>query len=103
MRKKTPLAQRDKTYAQREHFKRRIAERCGITVNRHTYRDIIEAIQDNRATFVEKQSNRISVWLLEVQGVQVKVVYDKQRKTLVTALTPEMDTNLRDELMEDTE
>ena len=77
----------DKTITQREHFKRRLRERYGISINRHEYREIVEWIQEaphkNR---LEQQSNRVTVWLVPIQGVNVPVVYDKQRKTAVSAL-----------------
>lgn len=40
-------------------------------------------------TFVEKQSLRLSVWDVEYDGQIVRVVYDKTRKLVVTALPRE--------------
>jgi hypothetical protein len=84
MKKKKP-----KTYCQREHFKRRLWERYGLSINRHEYRDIVVAIQSNQFAFLERESNRVTIWLGIVQGVHVPIVYDSMRKTAVTALPSE--------------
>lgn len=76
----------DKAKCQRIHFKTRAAQRYGLVINRHIFRELIEQIQQKRAEFIETQSNRLSVYWVEYQDVRMKVVYDKQRKTLVTAL-----------------
>lgn len=87
-----------KTHTQRDHFKRRMMERYGLTVNRHEYRFMVEMIQNGEAEFIEKQSNRVSAFWLNLtvddgvgnsEIVRVRVIYDKLRKTLVTALPPE--------------
>lgn len=97
MRKKRLLTERYKTYAQREHFKKRLFERFGLTINRYKYKEIVDKIQNNQAKRIETQSRRLTLYLVEIQGIPVKVVYDHQRKTVVTALTLDMDPN---ELME---
>lgn len=97
MRKKRLLTERDKTYAQREHFKKRLFERFGLTINRYKYKEIVDKIQNNQAKRIETQSRRLTLYLVEIQGIPVKVVYDHQRKTVVTTLTLDMDPN---ELME---
>jgi len=38
--------------------------------------------------FVERQSHRITVWDLNFKGKEVRVVYDNQRKSIVTFLPP---------------
>tara|TARA_Y100000310_G_scaffold209426_1_gene210050 strand:- start:8520 stop:8837 length:318 start_codon:yes stop_codon:yes gene_type:complete len=99
MRKKKKLATRDKTFAQREHFKKRAFERFGFEINRFIYGDMIDMIQNDHwaITFVEKQSNRVSVYEIylwndrfQLDKMSIYVYYDKERKTLATCMTKEM-------------
>jgi predicted adenine nucleotide alpha hydrolase (AANH) superfamily ATPase len=96
---KKSLAQRDKTYAQRIHFKNRVLERYGLNVNRHLYKEMVDLMKRGKGVFIEKQSSRTSVYFLYLEGkeaqeaaavgTKIKVVYDNKRKTLVTALPME--------------
>lgn len=83
-RKKGRKKMSDKGDAQRDHCKRRFKERYGIEFNRHLRREFVQLIQHNQCHFVEKQSNRVSVWDLIHEGNVFRVVYDKQRKNIVT-------------------
>ena len=84
------MARRSKEHAQRRHFNRRALERLGVKVNGRQYDALVADIQEGRARFVERQSNRITVWRVEIEGEPCGVVYDKLRGTLVTVLTVEM-------------
>ncbi len=75
-----------KTQACRKHFKARALERYGLELNRHDLRDIAKMIQRNSGQFIEKQSNRITVWEVTYKDTLLRVVYDKNRKVVVTAL-----------------
>ena len=81
----------NKSRAQRSHAKRRFYERFGILLNRKDRQNLINQIQGNRAKFVEKESNRVSLWDVMVKGKIIRVVYDKDRKNIVTALPQEAD------------
>lgn len=83
-RKKSRKKMSDKGDAQRDHCKRRFRERYGIDFNRHLRREFVKLIQTHQCHFVEKQSNRVSVWDLIYEGDVFRVVYDKQRKNIVT-------------------
>lgn len=74
----------DKGDAQRDHCKRRFRERYGIDFNRHVRREFVKLIQHNQCHFIEKQSNRVSVWDVIYGGQVFRVVYDKERKNIVT-------------------
>lgn len=74
-----------KARAQRQHAKRRAAERYGIELTARRRREIIAGIHSHKYQFVERQSHRISVFLVD----GVRVVYDRQRKELVTFLPPD--------------
>ena len=75
-----------KSQAERQHARRRASERYGIDFNSHSNKALITQIQNGTATFVQKQSHRISVWDVWIQGVTARVVYDKDRKQIVTFL-----------------
>jgi catabolite regulation protein CreA len=80
---------RDKKYDQRIHFKKRVKQRYDLEINRFVYQQLVDQIQDGQAEFIQKQSNRISVFWVMYDDIRIRVIYDKSRKTLVTALPPD--------------
>lgn len=79
---------KSKAVSQREHFHRRVSGRFGLELDGEDRRRIIEDIQRGRAKFVDRQSLRVTRWLITREGVEFIVVYDSRRKELVTALPP---------------
>lgn len=79
-----------KTETLRKHAKKRLAQRLGMTVNRHDLRAMVGLIQSNKAIFLERQSNRVTLWELEYGGEKFVAAYDKNRKVIITALTLDM-------------
>jgi hypothetical protein len=82
-----------KQRAQESHARRRFYDRYGIQLTDALHQDLVRKIQDGRAVFVEKQSNRVSVFDLNVEGQEiealaVRVVYDRERHIIVSALPP---------------
>ena len=90
MAKKTRLTGKSK--AQWIHVKRRCLQRTGVEMTKTLNNQLTQKIRQGHsdADFVEKQSNRISVWDVKhnVDGRDVKfrMVYDKMRKNIVTIL-----------------
>lgn len=76
-----------KTKALKRHTQQRAHERFGVNVN---CKELGEMIRSGRATFVRKQSNRVSLWDVDYRGEPLRVVYDKQRHLPITILTREM-------------
>lgn len=76
----------NKTQAQRIHASRRAAERYGMKFGRAEQREFVKAIQTGKSTVIEKQSHRVTVHELIIEGEPVRVVYDRIRKTIVTFL-----------------
>lgn len=75
-----------KKLSQRAHAKRRFIERTGTTLSKALRRDLVRRIQDGKATFLDKQSNRVSLWKVpELTGDHV-LVYDKRTHEIVTVL-----------------
>lgn len=93
---KRQRAGRSKASAQYLHAKKRAAERYGLELNREIYGRLCQAIQDGKGQCMGKQSNRLSVWRIQVitgaevpfKATECNVVYDKQRHTIVTFLPP---------------
>lgn len=71
---------------QAEHFKRRTLVRLGFGVSDAWQEKIRSAIHADRTTFVEKQSIRVTLHGVKLDGQPVIVVYDTQRRTLVTVI-----------------
>lgn len=65
------------------HFARRCIERIGTVPSQ---RKLIDMLQKGNLEFLERQSNRITIWKKD----DAVFVYDKGRKTFVTALTYDM-------------
>ena len=80
-----------KTAACRIHAKRRALQRHGVDINRATLRDIVAQIQSGRARFLGRDSLRTSRWRVAAAGRPMTVVYDRERKTVVTVLPPPPD------------
>lgn len=78
---------RSKADAQRFHFKTRALQRFGLRISDGALQQIIRQIQSGRAEFIERQSNRITMFRVGLRdGSSARVVYDSKRKTLVTIM-----------------
>lgn len=77
-----------KTKAEKMHFRTRCLERLGKV---YTQDYLLRELRDGKLDFVERQSNRTTLWKKD----NAVFVYDKSRKTFVTALTYEMWKNGR--------
>jgi len=83
-----------KKLAERKHAKRRFSERYGETINRKQYKEFISYIQGTvpdhvSVEFLKKSSNRTSLFRIIKSDVEYIVVYDRERKEIVTFLLPE--------------
>ena len=77
------------THYHRSHTKRRLQERYNLSINRKTRKEIIRKIQNGDAECVRIDSNARKVFDVEVKGVTVRVMYNKRKKELLTALPRE--------------
>jgi len=75
-----------KASCQRRHARNRALQRFDLELTRKDLDFLVQQIQDNKAKFVERQSHRVSVFKILYKEKDMKVVYDKQRKTIVTFL-----------------
>lgn len=76
----------DKKKAQKCHALRRFQERHGLSFNSKIEAIFIKMIQTNMATFVERKSNRLTVWDVPYNLKIFRVFYDRDRKTVATVL-----------------
>ena len=74
-----------KKKCQRKHAKRRALERYGIEYNEEDLRLIRKLISEGKSKST-KQSNRVRIHELEYMGENIKIVYDKIRKEIVSFL-----------------
>lgn len=65
-----------------------MVERFGIPVGDETLRQVVLAIQQGKAKFIKRQTNRITVFELLIHEQMARVVYDSHRKEIVTILRP---------------
>ena len=78
-----------KSISQKLHAQRRFKERYGEELNNKDYNSMCLMIRNNKAVFIEKQTNRVSRFKLNFKDKDVYFCYDKQRHTIVTFLKPE--------------
>lgn len=87
-----------KLKAERRHALRRFGERMGFGLTSESYADLIQLIQEGRGEFVRRQSLRVTVWRLVIDGEPVRIAYDKIRKQIITFM-PEKAERIEDPLM----
>ena len=75
-----------KRKALRVHAKRRASERYGLVLNNDQLDELARMIHAGQSRRIEKQSHRVEVHRLTWQGRAMVVVYDCQRKQIVTFL-----------------
>lgn len=74
---------RNKRKAIKTHFQRRSLERIGVLLDE---KELVKKIQNNELEFIERQSNRVTVFRYERNGELYRLVYDKIRKQIITIL-----------------
>jgi hypothetical protein len=80
-----------KKKSQKQHAQKRAAQRYGMTVGPQTYNELCKKVQTSSpdCVFLEKQSNRVSMFAVLLEDKWVPIIYDKQRHTIVTFLPEE--------------
>lgn len=67
----------------KKHFFKRSLERVGVLLDEQ---ELVRKIQNAELEFVERQSNRRTVFRTEYNGKKYRIVYDKLRKQIITIL-----------------
>jgi len=80
-----------KKVSQKKHAKKRFNTRVGISLTDELHTFLVNKIQKGEGQKVEKQSNRVSIWDINVKNIlpeneDLRVVYDKSTKNIVTIL-----------------
>lgn len=88
-RKRTPKTEK----VLKRHAGLRAAQRYGIYFGEEEHQEAVRQIKRQEAKFVERQSIRVTVWIVEIEDVKMKVCYDSQRKAVITCLPPESMTD----------
>lgn len=79
MKRRRGIRKTPKSVSQTKHAKRRGLERYGIDLD---VRSAVSDIQAQKAKFISAQSLRVKIYEIEQAGKKIKVVYDKNRKTI---------------------
>ena len=79
-----------KKRSQMNHFKKRTLQRTGMVIDKKIHDNIVEMIIKGKSEIYDKQSNRVSVHVVELNGEKHRVVYDKNRKQCITILPKEI-------------
>jgi hypothetical protein len=70
----------------RIHAARRCVQRKGFVLSKRIHNGLVSVIKRNEAKFIRRQSNRVTVWEVIFEDINYRVVYDKNRKLIVTVL-----------------
>ena len=80
---------KDKKVQEKRHANNRMKDRFGMPLSQDILDYILWQIRNAGSVFIEKQSNRVTLHLVILKEKQlVRVVYDKNRNTIVTVLNP---------------
>ena len=77
------------TVAQRHHTQQRLAEGYGLDVSAAQIFQMAKRIAHGHATLVARQSKDVGHWLLAHEGRAIRFVFDRRRRSILTALPPE--------------
>lgn len=80
-----------KKKAQQKHVQKRSAQRFGTSLSSEKQEKLIRKIQWGEGRIVKRQSLRVTIHDVELDGTIYRCVYDKLRKSLATVLTTDMD------------
>ena len=78
-----------KAESQRWHAKRRARERYHLDINRFVYKTIIADILSGKAKKLEKQTHRVTTYLIRIEDEEYPIAFDKIRKEIITFLPVE--------------
>jgi hypothetical protein len=89
--KPCPRSHKSKKKSELRHCKRRFLERTGVDLTQQMHDCFLTLIHNSgvhpeKIAFVEKQSNRVTVWDVKHEDKIYRCVYDKLRKQIVTVL-----------------
>lgn len=75
-----------KKLRQRIHARKRFLARFGIELTKEVRRELVRQIQGGEARHIRKQSNRVTIYSVQLEGKRIDVVYDNRTHNVVTCL-----------------
>ena len=72
--------------AERHHTQQRLAERYGLTVSSDDIFRMAKQIAHGHATLIARQSRDVAHWWLTHEGRPIRLVFDRRRRCILTAL-----------------
>jgi hypothetical protein len=81
----------------KRHCQIRASQRLNFNFTKKDHDNIVRLIQKGQADFVRRQSKRVTIWAVDYNCEIFKVVYDKNRKLIVTILNESVWTTLERE------
>jgi len=79
-----------KKLCQIEHGEKRLLERFGVKMTQFIHDEIIHRINSQSCVLVKLQSHRIRVYDMDVEGMALRVVWDRFRRVITSILTRDM-------------
>lgn len=80
------LYKNTKARNQYKHTQRRFKQRYAIRLSKDEYIAMCAQVRKNKARFIKRVSNRVTLFWVEFEDMEYPVVYDRQRKTIATVL-----------------
>ena len=80
------------------HARRRALMRYGLNCGPRTRENLVRIIREGEGIFLSKKSNRVSAFAVFYENVWYPVVYDRNRKEIVTFLPAKYLDRYRDRL-----
>ena len=77
---------KSKAKSQELHARRRFEQRTGVVFSPKVNDELVAQIQDHKAQFIERSTNRVTIWWVMHGRKWFPVVYDKHSKKIVTVL-----------------
>ena len=81
------------TPSQRLHTQQRLAERYGLSVSSNDIFLMAKRVAHGGATLISRQSKYVMQCWLTQDGVPLRLVYDRQQRSILTALPAEDSAN----------
>ena len=77
------MAKNRKKHAQQIHFRKACIKRVGQILDDQV---LVKSIQNQELEFIDRQSNRITRWKYSHNNNDFMIIYDKDRKQVVTII-----------------
>lgn len=74
------------THAERSHTRLRLQERYGLQASSADIHAMAKLIAHGQATLLARQSRHVDHWQLDYKGVRLRLVFDRHRRSIITAL-----------------